>query len=194
MSSQSTENGKSETLDELIDRRAAEFANRIKEAAAKASKEEEVRVETEKQLAFIQQEAGIQLEGKQEFTVASGRIDSVYDRVIIEYKNPSNAGTRIGPRTDSPGSQKVIEQIKTRFHDMRTQFKQPLNDLLGVGLDGNRFIFVRFRSEKWEIGEPVEVNRLGLGLTRFRGPIRVKRSSSMKGVEEDEQERQAVSA
>jgi hypothetical protein len=33
-----------------------------------------------------------------------------------------------------------------------------------------------------------------VGLTRFRGPIRVKRSSSMKGVEEDGQERQAVSA
>jgi len=33
-----------------------------------------------------------------------------------------------------------------------------------------------------------------VGLTRFRGPIRVKRSSSMKGVEEDGQERQTVSA
>ncbi len=35
---------------------------------------------------------------------------------------------------------------------------------------------------------------LDLGLTRFRGPIRVKRSSSMKGVEEDGQERQALLA
>jgi hypothetical protein len=33
-----------------------------------------------------------------------------------------------------------------------------------------------------------------LGLTRFRGPIRVKRSSSMKGVEEDGQERQTLLA
>ncbi len=35
---------------------------------------------------------------------------------------------------------------------------------------------------------------IGLGLTRFRGPIRVKRSGSVKGVEEDGQDRQAVSA
>ena len=33
-----------------------------------------------------------------------------------------------------------------------------------------------------------------LGLTRFRGPIRVKRSGSVKGVEEDGQERQALLA
>jgi hypothetical protein len=35
---------------------------------------------------------------------------------------------------------------------------------------------------------------LALGLTRFREPIRVKRSSSMKGAAEVGQERQAVSA
>jgi hypothetical protein len=33
-----------------------------------------------------------------------------------------------------------------------------------------------------------------LGLTRFREPIRVKRSGSVKGVEEDGQERQALLA
>ena len=54
--------------------------------------EVEIRIESEKQLAFIQQAAGIKLEGRHEFTVASGRIDSVYSRVIIEYKNPRSAG------------------------------------------------------------------------------------------------------
>jgi hypothetical protein len=33
-----------------------------------------------------------------------------------------------------------------------------------------------------------------VGLTRFREPIRVKRSGSVKGVEEDGQERQALFA
>src|SRR2546423_11115733 len=124
-----------------------------------ADKEEEIRIEAEKQLAFIQREAGVKLEGKHEFTVASGRVDSVYDRVIIEYKNPASPGARIGPKADSPGSRKVVEQIKKRFHDMRAQFGQPLNSLFGVGLDGNHFIFVRFRDEKWQVQEPVEVNK-----------------------------------
>ena len=110
-----------ESLDALIAKKAAEFADQVKAAAAMADKEEEIRIEAERQLAFIEREAGVKLEGKHEFTVASGRVDSVYDRVIIEYKNPSNPGARIGPRADSPGSKKVVEQIKRRFYDMRTQ-------------------------------------------------------------------------
>lgn len=147
-----------QSLDDLIAKKATEYADQIKAAAAMADKEEEIRIESEKQLAFIQKETGIKLEGKHEFTVASGRIDSVYSRVIIEYKNPKSPGDRIGPKADSPGSKKVVEQIKKRFYDMRHEHGQPLNSLFGVGLDGNYFIFVRFRDEKWQVQEPVEVN------------------------------------
>ena len=42
---------------------------------------------------------------------------------------------------------------------MRTEHGQPLNTLFGVGLDGNHFVFVRFRDDKWQVQEPVEVNR-----------------------------------
>ena len=148
-----------DSLDTLIAVKAAEFADGIRAAAATANNEEEIRIEAEKLLAFIQQEVGIKLEGRHEFTVASGRVDSVYDRVIIEYKNPANAGVRIGSKADSPGAEKVVEQIKKRFYDMRTEHGQPLNTLFGVGLDGNHFIFVRFRDDKWQVQEPVEVNR-----------------------------------
>jgi hypothetical protein len=147
------------SLDDIITTKAAEYADQIRAAAAIADKEEEIRIESEKQLAFIQKEAGIKLEGKHEYTVASGRIDSVYSRVIIEYKNPKSPGDRIGPKADSPGSKKVVAQIKKRFYDMRDQHGQSLNSLFGVGLDGNHFIFIRFRDEKWQVQEPVEVNR-----------------------------------
>lgn len=148
------------SLDDLIARKAQEYADQIKAAAAMADKEEEIRIESEKQLAFIQKEVGIKLEGKHEVTVASGRVDSVYSRVIIEYKNPRSAGDRIGPRADSPGSRKVVEQIKKRFYDMRIEQGQALNSLFGVGLDGNYFIFIRFRDDKWQVQDPVEVNRV----------------------------------
>jgi methylase of polypeptide subunit release factors len=150
---------KHESLDDLVAKKAAEFADQIRAAAAMAANEEEIRIESERQLAFIEKAADVKLEGRHEFTVASGRIDSVYSRVIIEYKNPKSPGDRIGPKPDSPGSKKVVEQIKKRFYDMRTQHRQPLNSLFGVGLDGNYFIFVRFRDEKWQVQEPVEVNR-----------------------------------
>ena len=148
-----------QSLDELIANKAEEFADQIKAAAAMADKEEEIRIEAEKQLAFIQKEAGIKLEGKHEFTVASGRVDSVYDRVIIEYKNPSSPAARIGPKADSPGTKKVVEQIKKRFYDLRQEHGQALNSLFGVGLDGNHFVFVRYRDDKWQVQDPVEVNK-----------------------------------
>jgi hypothetical protein len=148
-----------ESLDELIAKNAAEFADQIKAAAQMADKEEEIRIEAERQLAFIEKQTGIKLEGKHEFTVASGRADSVYDRVIIEYKNPKSPGARIGPKADSPGSKKVVDQIKNRFYDMRTAHGHQLNTMFGVGLDGNYFIFIRFRDDKWHVQEPVEVNK-----------------------------------
>lgn len=150
---------KTESLDELIAKNAAEFADQIKAAAQMADKEEEIRIEAERQLAFIEKQTGIKLEGKHEFTVASGRADSVYDRVIIEYKNPKSPGARIGPKADSPGSKKVVEQIKNRFYDMRAAHGHQLNTMFGVGLDGNYFIFIRFRDDKWQVQEPVEVNK-----------------------------------
>jgi len=148
-----------QTLDNLISAKALEFANNIHEIAQNASNEEEIRIAVEKQLAFIQKQVGIELEGKHEFTVASGRVDSVYDRVLIEYKNPKNSGSRIGLTLKSTGSAKAVKQIKSRFYDLRTQFGQPMNSLFGVCLDGKRFIFVRYVNDKWHIQDPIPVNR-----------------------------------
>lgn len=148
----------STSLDQLITKHAAELAEHVRAVAAVADKEEEIRIEVEKQLAFLQKAAGITLKGRHEFTVASGRADSVYQRVIIEYKNPSSAA-RIGDTLDSPGSRKLVEQIKNRFRDLQTEDGHPIERLFGVGCDGNRFIFVRWRDKKWDIQPPVEVNR-----------------------------------
>jgi hypothetical protein len=41
---------KHESLDDLISKKAAEYADQIKAAAAMADKEEEIRIESEKQL------------------------------------------------------------------------------------------------------------------------------------------------
>ncbi len=151
---------KPQSLDELIARKAAEFAEQVRHAAAIADKEEEIRIEVERQLAFLERETGVRLQGKHEFTVASGRVDSFYTRVLIEYKNPASASARLGPRLDSPGSKAVVEQIKTRFRALKNEHDQPLNNLFGVGCDGKYFIFVRFRDKQWHVEEPVEINKV----------------------------------
>src|SRR3989304_3554759 len=142
------------SYDDLISKKAKSISDHINDFANKASNEAEIRIEVEKQLALLQKDFGIKLVGRHEFTVASGSIDSVYNTVIIEYKNPKNSASRLGPNLDYPGCKKVIEQIKSRFYDMHNIHGQPLNKLLGVGLDGKYFIFIRFQDDKWHIKDP----------------------------------------
>jgi hypothetical protein len=151
---------KPQSLDELIGNKAAEFAEQVRHAGAMADKQEEIRIEVERQLAFLEKETGVRLDGKHEFTVAKGRIDSFYARVLIEYKNPSSPGDRLGPRLDSPGSKKVVEQIKTRCRGLKDELGRQPGSLFGVGCDGKQFIFVRLRDNKRQVEEPVEVNKI----------------------------------
>jgi hypothetical protein len=144
--------------DKVIKKRAAIYSERMNAIALSASKEEDIRIASERELAFLEQEAGIQLEGQHEFTVASGRIDSVYERVIIEYKNPNSSAAKIGPRPDSPGTVKVVNQIKSRFLDLHKELGYAPKSLFGVGLDGKYFVFVRFREDKWSVLDPVLVS------------------------------------
>jgi len=46
-------------------------------------------------LPSFKKEAGIKLEDKHEYTVAGGRADSVYPRVVIEYKKSYECGGRL---------------------------------------------------------------------------------------------------
>jgi hypothetical protein len=151
------EHAAAEPLDVLIASRAKAFSDALNSAADRATKEEAIRVATERQLALIADAAHIKLEGSHEFTVASGFVDSVYDKVLIEYKNPSGAA-KIGPKLDSPGSRKVVDQIKSRFQDLKNEHGQPLTSLLGVGLDGRRIVFVRFRDGDWHVQPPVPLD------------------------------------
>jgi hypothetical protein len=142
----------------LITTRAEQFAAKLVAAATRSGTEEDIRIECERQLAVIQQDTGITLDGRHEFTVASGRADSVYDRVVIEYKNPHSPSDRIGATVEASGTKKVVNQIKNRLGDLVAEYGQSINSLLGVGLDGKRFVFVRFREGTWQVQTPVDVD------------------------------------
>lgn len=144
-------------LDEVVRSRAAAFASAVVAASKKARKEEEVRIAVVRELQTIEKEAGIELEGFHEFTLAKGRVDSVYDRVLIEYKNPASPSARIGTSLDSPGAKKVVAQLKERFEALQHELGQPLQSLFGVGTDGIRFVFLRYRGGKWQVEAPIEI-------------------------------------
>lgn len=150
---------KTQSLDDLVKEQAIIFADQLRNAAEFAEKEEEIRIEAERALAVIEKKMGITLRGRHEHTIGTGRIDSVYGCVIIEYKNPHSPSDRLSSDRDSGGNQKVIKQIQKRFSDFKEEQQIPMDTMFGVGCDGKYFIFVRYREDKWFVEEPVEVSK-----------------------------------
>jgi hypothetical protein len=146
---------KPESLDEIVSHHAAVLAEQIQAAAAWAKSEMDLQIEVAGALKEFAKRAQIKLEGHHNVTVATGRPDSVYGSVIVEYKNP---GT-LSSTKDAAPNKAVIDQLKKRFYDMRREEHRIWNSMFGVGTDGKYFIFLRFRDDKWTDQEPLEINR-----------------------------------
>jgi hypothetical protein len=149
------ESPKPESLDEIVSHSADVLAEQIQAAAAWAKSEMDLQVEVAGALKEFAKRAQIKLEVHHNVTLATGRPDSVYGSVIVEYKNP---GT-LSATKDSAPNRAVIDQLKKRFYDMRREENRKWNSMFGVGTDGKYFIFLRFRDDKWTDQEPLEINR-----------------------------------
>src|SRR5260370_37894751 len=100
----------------------------------------DLQVEVAGALKEFAREAKIKLDAHHNITVATGRPDSVYSNVIVEYKDP---GSLCGNR-DAANNKKLIEQIRQRFYDMRREEDRPENRLFAGGTDGKNFGVVLF--------------------------------------------------
>ena len=76
--------------------------------------------------------------------------------MIIEYKNPKGGGKLIGDIRGS-GVKAVVKQISRRFRDFQVEEQVGAERILGVGCDGDTFVFVRKRGNKLEAEEPQSV-------------------------------------
>ncbi len=141
-------------LEEVIKHQASTMAERIVARAKWSKSEMDLQTEVVKALEPFKKEAGISLEGHHDITIGRGRPDSVYSSVVIEYKKPG----RLGISNSEPGNAEAIEQLKQRFEDMEKEERRPKSKIFGVGCDGFRFIFVRYRANDWEISKPVDVS------------------------------------
>jgi SAM-dependent methyltransferase len=144
-----------ESLDEIVSHSAATLAGQIRAAATWAKSEMDLQIEVATALRNFARQAKITLEGHHNITIATGRPDSVYGSVIVEYKAP---GT-LSPVRDSAPNKALVDQLKKRFYDLRREENRIWNSMFGVGTDGKYFIFLRFRDEKWTDQEPLPVDR-----------------------------------
>ena len=100
-------NPKPESLDDIIGHRAVVLADQIQKAAAWAKSEMDLQIEVAGALKEFAREAKIKLDAHHNVTVATGRPDSVYSNVIVEYKDP---GTLSGNRDAANNKKKTTKK------------------------------------------------------------------------------------
>ncbi len=89
------------SLDEIVSHSAIVLADQIQKAAAWAKSEMDLQVEVAGALKEFARRAQITLEGHHNVTIATGRPDSVYGSVIVEYKDPNTLSPTKGRRAKS---------------------------------------------------------------------------------------------
>lgn len=92
-----------------------------------------------------------------ELSLANGRADTVFNRLVLEYKKP---GT-IHPSIDK--NRKLIGQVQGYILDIAKEHRFSKDRLLGVVFDGNYFIFMRY-GKTWRADDPLPVDEKSLGL------------------------------
>lgn len=81
-------------------------------------------------------------------------MDSVYNRLVLEYKRPKVLKTK----NDNRVNQDVIQQVKDYILDTAKRERREAQRLAGVATDGIFYIFVRRVGEGWSVDDPVEVD------------------------------------
>lgn len=141
-----------------IERIAADRARGVAEELLRIAKRGGTEADFRREAARLLEESGtrvgLTIVPRDEFSVARGRVDSVYNRLVLEYKRPglireSNVGR---------SNQEVINQIKDYILDVAKRERREAQRLAGVATDGFYFIFVRRVGEGWSVDDPTPIN------------------------------------
>ncbi|MBZ5529706.1 MAG: SAM-dependent DNA methyltransferase, partial [Acidobacteriia bacterium] len=140
---------------EKIEARAPVVSEKIIAMARAAANEAEFRRPFANLIEDIGREFDIPILLREEYTVASGRIDAAYNRLIIEYKDPGILRGSLSHKA----TKGAVDQLTDYMVDVAREERQQLSRLAGVATDGHYFIFIRHVDEDWLKEQPVPVNR-----------------------------------
>ncbi len=88
-----------------------------------------------------------------EYTLATGRADAVFNRLVIEYERPG-----VLKKIPDAATRHAIQQVKDYIEGLARKERHALERLAGVVFDGHFLVFVRFVNGKWSEEDPLEVN------------------------------------
>jgi SAM-dependent methyltransferase len=138
----------------LAKQEAPKLATRIREAGRDLPNEATFRSRVQPLIEEFCQQAGVTVYAQHERTLASGRADTVFNRLVVEYKRP---GVLRGEK-HAKSNRVAVQRLKDYIEALAKAERQKLDRIAGVLFDGFRYIFVRRLGETWHEDEPTEVN------------------------------------
>ncbi|MCS7324587.1 MAG: hypothetical protein NZ532_04515, partial [Thermoflexales bacterium] len=119
--------------------------------------EADLRREVDSLLNQFCEDAGVTPLSRTEYTLAAGRADAVFNRLVIEYERPG-----VLKKTKDKATQHAVDQVKRYIEGLASKDRHNPDRLAGVVFDGHLIIFVRYIRGRWTEEGPVEVNQHSL--------------------------------
>lgn len=134
--------------------RAKEITRVISEAARASRNEAEFRTKFSRVIEDFAGELDIPILVREEYTLATGRADAAYNRLILEYEPPGSLRDTI----KHAHTKHAIDQVKNYIEGVAEKERQKISRLVGVALDGHYYVFVRHVDGHFLVEDPVPVN------------------------------------
>jgi len=144
-----------EDMYRFIRREAPSFAKDLVAAAKTSHNEAELRTQVAHHVQRLADKLGVQLDLREEYTLAEGQADAVYNRLVIEYKAPGTLRATLGDTFTSA----AVQQLRRYVDGLSREQRRETDRLLGVVLDGSYLIFARYHQGHWNVEPPLAVTR-----------------------------------
>jgi SAM-dependent methyltransferase len=89
-----------------------------------------------------------------EYTLARGRADAVFNRLVIEYERPGTLSDKLSHRATAH----AVEQVKRYLEGLAQRQRHELTRMAGIVFDGRYIVFVRYRAGNFQIEPPASVS------------------------------------
>lgn len=134
--------------------RAKEITRVITQAARASRNEAEFRSKFSRVIEDFAGELDIPILVREEYTLATGRADAAYNRLILEYEPPGSLRDTL----KHGHTKHAVDQVKAYIKGVAEKERQKISRLVGVALDGHFYVFVRHVDGHFLVEDPVPVN------------------------------------
>ncbi|MGH2951100.1 MAG: N-6 DNA methylase [Solirubrobacterales bacterium] len=97
---------------------------------------------------------GLDRDKRLEVTLATGRADAVFNRLVVEWEPPG----RMSAKRTHPGNKHAVGQVRDYMNGLAEKERREVSRLAGVACDGRFMIFARYKAGRWVVDEPVSVD------------------------------------